>query len=154
MKIGFSFGRCIRDIVKGIVDYDDVYLIVSRTLIHDSSHVDDVIAEYLFRPEYLSGLDEGQCYDIGRKLYLSGKLFQPRVMGHYPRSIAEDAVWMDLSPCLLGQDENGNTPMQTDQVKAAWKQYQLALKMTSLRKYPSKDEVKGLIGENPYRDDF
>jgi len=31
MKIGFSFGRCVRDIVKGIVDIDDVMCVIART---------------------------------------------------------------------------------------------------------------------------
>jgi len=149
MKIGFSFGRCVRDIVKGIVDYEDVYLIVSRTMVHDSTHVDGVIEVYLDRPDYLMGLDEGQCYDIGQKLFLDGKLYQPRLYGHNPKMIAESAVWMDLAPCILGADEDGSSPMESEHVQAAWKQYQLALKMTTLRKYPSKDEVKNLL-----KDDF
>lgn len=143
MKIGFSFGRCVRDIVNGMVDYDDVYLIVSRTLIQDSTHVDGVIEHYLNEPEYLLGLDEGKCYDIGQKLYLDGKLYQPRKYGFNPRKVAQDAVWMDLMPCL-----NDPESLQSEQVIAAWKQYQLALKMTSLQKYPSKDMADRL------RDDF
>lgn len=141
MKIGFSFGRCLRDIVNGTVDMGDVYLVVARTLIHDSSQVDDVVAEYLFRPGYLMGLDESRCYEVGQELYLSGKLYQPRKYGYHPRMVAEDALWMDLAPCLLGVDEDGTSPMQSEQVQSAWKQYQLALKMTSLRKYPTKEEA-------------
>lgn len=143
MKIGFSFGRCVRDIVNGSVDYDDVYLVVSRTLLRDSSHVDDVIAHYLTEPGYLLGLDEGKCYDIGTKLYLDGKLYQPRVYGHNPRKVAEDAVWMDLMPTIMGEDQ------ASEQVTHAWKQYQLALKMTSLKKYPSKAEADARL-----RNDF
>lgn len=141
MKIGFSFGRCLRDIVNGTVDYDDVYLIVSRTLIQDSTHVDGVVEEYLYRSGYLMGLDEAKCYELGQKLYLDGKLYQPRKYGFHPRMVAEDALWMDLAPCILGVDEDGTSPMESEQVQSAWKQYQLALKMTSLRKYPSKEEV-------------
>jgi hypothetical protein len=143
MKIGFSFGRCVRDIVNGTVDYDDVYLIVARTLIHDSSHVDDVIAQYLHEPNYLLGLDEGQCYDVGQKLYLGGKLYQPRKYGHRPVKVAEDAVWMDLMPCV-----DDSEALQSEQVVAAWRQYQLALKMTTLKQYPKKHEADRL------KDDF
>lgn len=134
MKIGFSFGRCLRDIVKGVVDYRDVYLIISRTAIYDSSEVENVVEQYLLRPDYLMGLDEGLCYDYGIKLLTDGKLFQPRVSyGRQPRSVAEDAVWMDLAPTIMGEDS------QSEQVVQAWKSYQLALKMTALKQFPNID---------------
>lgn len=140
MKIGFSFGRCIRDIVKGVVVYEDVFLIVAQTAIRDSSYIEDVVDEYLHRPDYLMGLDAGQCYDVAQKLYLEGKIYQPRLNGHRSRHIIEDAVWMDIMPTITGEDA------QSEQVVQAWKNYQLALKMTSLKKYPGKDDVKGLLG--------
>lgn len=142
MKIGFSFGRCVRDIVKGVVDFDDVYMVVSQTMIFDSSQVDDVVEEYLCRPDYLMGLDEGKCLEMASKLYLSGKLHQPRCHGKRARMIVEDAVWMDIMPTIMGEDA------QSEQVVAAWRQYQLALKMTSLRKYPSKADVKKMVGDD------
>lgn len=130
MKIGFSFGRCIRDIVNGSVDISDVYLIIARTLIHDSSQIDEVIEEYLFRPEYLNGLDESSCYKVARDLYHSGKIYQPRLFGYSPRIVSNEAVWMDLAPTIMGEDQDA------EQVRAAWRNYQLALKMTSLKKFP------------------
>lgn len=142
MKIGFSFGRCVRDIVKGIVDFDDVYMVVSQTMIFDSSQVDDVVEEYLNRPDYLMGLDEGKCLEVANDLYLSGKLHQPRCHGKRARMIVEDAVWMDIMPTIMGEDA------QSEQVMTAWRQYQLALKMTSLKKYPSKADVKKMVGDD------
>jgi hypothetical protein len=137
MKIGFSFGRCLRDIVNGSVHYDDVYLIVSRTAIYDSSQIDYVVEEYLRRPDYLMGLDEGKCYDYGQKLIIDRKLFQPRITyGYNPRPVAEDAVWMDLAPTITGEDQ------ASEQVVQAWKQYQLALKMTSLKQFPAVHHLK------------
>jgi hypothetical protein len=136
MKIGFSFGRCIRDIVNGDVVYEDVYLIVSRTMMFDSSHVDEVVDSYLSRPEYLMGLDEGKCYDVANKLYLEGKLYQPRCHGKNPSRVTEDAVWMDLAPTIMGDEQ------QTQQVQQAWKNYQLALKMTSLKSFPAVGHIK------------
>jgi hypothetical protein len=144
MKIGFSFGRCVRDIVNGTVAFEDVFLVVAQTAIFDSSQVEDVVDEYLHRPDYLMGLDQGKCYDVATKLYLSGKLFQPRINGHRARYIVEDAVWMDIMPTLMGEDA------QSEQVVAAWKQYQLALKMTSLKKYPSKEDAKRLLGDDNF----
>ena len=31
MKVGLSFSRCLRDIIEGKVEYDNVLVIVSRT---------------------------------------------------------------------------------------------------------------------------
>lgn len=142
MKIGFSFGRCVRDIVKGLVAYEDVYLIVSQTAFFDSSQIEDIIQEYLCRPDYLMDLDEVECLDVATKLYLDGKILQPRLQGRRARMIVEDAVWMDIMPTIMGEDA------QSEQVVQAWKNYQLALKMTSLRKYPSKDDAKRILGDN------
>ena len=38
MKIGFSFGRCIRDIVNGEINIDDVAFLITATRIRDESH--------------------------------------------------------------------------------------------------------------------
>lgn len=142
MKIGFSFGRCVRDIVKGLVAYEDVYLIVSQTAFFDSSQIEDIIQEYLCRPDYLMDLDEVECLDVATKLYLDGKILQPRLQGRRARMIVEDAVWMDIMPTIMGDDA------QSEQVVQAWKNYQLALKMTSLKKYPSKEDAKRILGDN------
>ena len=141
MKIGFSYGRCVRDIVKGVVDYDDVFMIFAQTAFYDSTQIEGMVEEYLYREDYLMGLDEGQCYDVAKNLYLDGKIHQARTQGRRPRHIIEDAVWMDIMPTLMGEDA------ASEQVVQAWKQYQLALKMTSLKKYPSKEDAKRLLGE-------
>lgn len=128
MKIGFSFGRCVRDIVKGVVDYDDVYLIVSRTAMRDSTHVAPVIEEYMYRADYCAGLDEDKCIEIAERLYHDGKVYQPRVTnGRDPRMVAEDMIWMDLAPTVTDDAQ------QAEQVQAAWKSYQLALKLTAAK---------------------
>jgi len=31
MKIGLSYSRCVRDIVNGVVDIDDVLVLITRT---------------------------------------------------------------------------------------------------------------------------
>jgi len=58
MKIGFSFGRCIRDIVNGEVGYDDVAWIISGTSVKDAEGAKFVIEDYMHRRDYLEGLDE------------------------------------------------------------------------------------------------
>lgn len=136
MKIGFSFGRCVRDIVNGTVPYHDVFLIVSQTAFRDSSHIPEIIGEYMYRADYLLGLNEDECIEIATNLYLGGRIHQPRLLGHQARVIVEDAVWMDIAPVIMDDAQ------KTDQVVQAWKQYQLALKLTALEKFPP-DRLKG-----------
>lgn len=140
MKIGFSLGRCVRDIVKGTVLIEDVFMIVAQTMVFDSTHLEDVVDEYLYRPDYLMGLDRDQCIQVAQDLLLSGKLHQPRCQGHRPRHIVEGAVWMDIMPTIMGDEA------QSEQVQSAWRQYQLALKMTSLTQYPKAEDTKRLLG--------
>ena len=48
MKIGLSYSRCVRDIVDGTVDIEDVLLIVARTDFdpHDDQQWSDIWAGY------------------------------------------------------------------------------------------------------------
>lgn len=136
MKIGFSFGRCIRDIVNGLVDEDDVFLIISKTFITDSSEIADIITEYGYREDYLLGCDLDKATEIGERLYLDRKIYQPRMFRkQFGRNyIPEDFVWMDLTPTVVS-DELIDT-----QVEQAWKNYILALKLSSSKKIPNKDD--------------
>lgn len=134
MKVGFSFGRCVRDIVNGTVDINDVVVIVARTMMKTEDHVRGVVETYMGRREYLGGLDEDKCQEVALKLYRSGKLFQPRNDGHFPGSmVKEDYVWMDLFPTVNEENEL---------VRKAWQQYQVALKLAA-NEVP--EQVKGHI---------
>ena len=53
MKIGFSFGRCIRDIVNGEVGYDDVAWIISGTALRDAETVKFCIQDYSLLTEHM-----------------------------------------------------------------------------------------------------
>jgi hypothetical protein len=124
MKIGFSFGRCIRDIVKGEVDINDVLVIVARTRMPALDQVVTVIRDYMYRDDYLLGLDEEECQRVGAELFESGRVHQARLesgniwgMGMVHR----DAVWADVVP----------TTHMNEQVKEAWNQYRFLLNMTS-----------------------
>lgn len=124
MKIGNSFGRCVRDLVEGKVEYDDVLVIVTRTSIEQEAHIDPVIEAYLFEPTYLRGLDRDACLAMAHRLYRDGKLHQPRLYGAYPGRVGADHVWMDAVPT-----EVGDNPA----VRSAWEAYRLALTMASDR---------------------
>jgi len=53
MKIGFSLGRCVRDIVIGKISEDEVAFIITATNILEVEQLAPVIADYMFREEYL-----------------------------------------------------------------------------------------------------
>lgn len=120
MKIGFSFGRCIRDIVTEKVAYDDVLVIVTRTHIDQVDQIDPVIDSYLDSRMYLMGLDPDECIAMGRRLFKEGKLHQPRAYGAGVGFVPEEKVWMDVVPT----DLNDN-PV----VKSAWENYRMMLNM-------------------------
>jgi hypothetical protein len=129
MKIGFSFGRCIRDIVKGDVDINDVVAIITRTRMTEPEDMKFVIAEYMYVPHYLMDLDEEKCQEVGLELWTTGRLHQPRNFGTRPVRIIEDHVWMDLVPTKLSDHEG---------VKEAWEQYRIMLKLSDI--VPDKPE--------------
>jgi hypothetical protein len=121
MKIGFSYGRCIRDIVNGEVAYDDVAWIISGTALQDEAAILWCVEDYLGRPDYLLGLDEEQCKEVGLRLYNEGKVFQPRLQGIRAFRIPEDALWADLFPTTLADNEAA---------KKAWEAYRFMLHLT------------------------
>lgn len=121
MKVGFSLGRCIRDIVNGTVEQDDVVVIVSGTRFTTQEQLDGIVAEYMWRDNYLLGLDEAECHGVASILFREGKIHQPRNFGTYRSQMPEDCVWADLLPTGGHQD-----PM----VQEAWQAYRGMLGLT------------------------
>jgi hypothetical protein len=128
MKIGFSFGRCVRDIVEGKVQITDIVCIISRTYITHENQISEIIADYSYRPEYLAGLDLQKCIEVALDIYMRGLLHQPRAVGAHAPRIAETFVWMDLMPTTISDN-----PI----VEKAWRDYLMALKLTSTEALPS-----------------
>ena len=122
MKVGFSLGRCIRDIVNDIVTYDDVAFIISGTALRDEDAIKACVEQYMWRNDYLSGLDQDQCTKIALRLYTEGKVFQPRLQDIRAFRIPEGAVWADLFPTNVSE---------SDAVKKAWEAYRFMLHMTT-----------------------
>lgn len=130
MKVGFSLGRCVRDIVKGLVDIEDVVVIIAGTYITSPESLNKVISEYMYRDDYLFGLNEAECQGVASVLWTEGKIHQSRLNGHYARRIKEESVWADLVP--TGGFSN---PM----VQAAWNEYRGTLSITESA--PEKENV-------------
>jgi hypothetical protein len=120
MKIGFSLGRCVRDIVDGTVNIDDVAFIIAATAIHDKEQLGPVIESYLYRSDYLEGRDEALCHKVAQELWDSNKILQPRRQGLHRHKQPENSVWVDMFPTELSTNES---------VKKSWDAYRFMLHM-------------------------
>jgi hypothetical protein len=96
MKIGFSLGRCIRDIVNGEVKTDDVEVIIAQTMCHSVSDLMRVVESYMRTPKYLKGLDPSACRGVALELWSDCKIHQPRCLGAVERLVPENAVWKEV----------------------------------------------------------
>jgi hypothetical protein len=120
MKIGFSLGRCVRDIVNGEVSTDDVAFIITATNIHDVDQLVWVVNDYMIRDDYLYGLDEDRCQEVALELWNSNKLLQPRRQGLHRHKQPANSIWVDMFHTELSNNES---------VKNAWNGYRFMLHM-------------------------
>ena len=120
MKIGFSLGRCVRDIVRGEVSIDDVAFIITATSITAREQLDNVVLMYETEPRYLQGLDHNECLTVAQQLWDTNRLLQPRRQGLHRHAQPENSVWVDMFPTELSQNES---------VKNAWNAYRFMLHM-------------------------
>ncbi|MNK46315.1 hypothetical protein D3C87_650990 [compost metagenome] len=131
MKIGFSFGRCIDDILNGRIAYEDVLVIVARTRIPTVEDIRPVVAAYVYE-RYINGsIDDATA--IGERLFREGKLHQPRCFDARVTHVEHSGVWMDLAPTI-------NTDNET--VVQAWKSYQMLLRLTEENKPVVPEHIK------------
>lgn len=131
MKIGFSYSRCVRDIVEGNVDIDNVLVIISRTDFdpHDDEQWRGIWTGYRMRsgfsnPEWMDypAEDETKFRNISIELWESGKLHQPRKFGSHPRR--SPYVWVDTGP--IGHEQFS----QPESVQQAWQNYLMLSALT------------------------
>lgn len=133
MKIGFSLGRCVRDIVNGDVDIDDVAFIITATCITTEEQLDGVIKTYLYEPNYLLGYDADECLEVAKALWNSSRLLQPRRQGIHRHMQPENAIWVDMFPTALSENDN---------VKKAWDAYRFMLHMVENVENEAMDAFK------------
>jgi hypothetical protein len=120
MRIGFSLGRCIRDIVNGEVSIDDVAFIIAATSATDREHLDNIVLMYGTEPTYLAGLDHEDCMAVAHALWDTNRILQPRRQGLQRHQQPENSVWVDMFPTELSQNAS---------VKNAWDTYRFMLHM-------------------------
>lgn len=120
MKIGFSLGRCIRDIVNGEVSIDDVAFLITATYVKTSEQLDNVINNYMFERGYLLGLDNEKCLEVARQLWDTNRILQPRAQGMHRHAQPENSIWVDIFPTTNSDSEG---------VKKAWDAYRFMIHM-------------------------
>jgi hypothetical protein len=141
MKIGLSYSRCIRDIVDGRVDIDDVLIIISRTDFdpHDAEQWQSIWQGYgggtengysrgFFshsNPEWAdyNAEDEDKFRSVSIELWESGKLHQPRKFGAHPSRRPE--IWLEA---VLPSSELESNPA----AKKAWDKFQTVAGLTNV----------------------
>jgi hypothetical protein len=137
MKIGLSYSRCVRDIFDGIVDLEDVLVIIART--NFDPKVDDEwlniwngyhSGQSLAAPEWAdyAESDQERFRALTIDLYESGKLHQPRQFGRNPVRLPYH--WLET---VLPDEQLNKYPAVWD----AWKQFQIVagLSGVTLRKH-------------------
>ena len=139
MKIGLSYSRCVRDIVDGKVDIDDVLVIITRTDFdpHDNEQWQSIWQGYaggsdasLMRgffggsnPEWSGYDDEDLFRSVSIELWESGKLHQPRKFGAHPTRRPE--IWLEA---VLPDSELEKNPA----AKIAWEKFQTVASLTNV----------------------
>ena len=141
MKIGLSYSRCVRDIVNGVVDIDDVLVLITRT---DFDPRDDeqwqgiwigygggtpIASRGFFghsNPEWAGTTveDEDRYRSVSIELYDSGKMHQPRKFGVKP--VRRPEIWLET---VLPSSELESNPA----AKSAWDQFQTIAGLTSTK---------------------
>jgi hypothetical protein len=143
MKIGLSYSRCVRDIVDGIVDIDNVLVIIARTKFdpHDDVQWEGIWLGYgggsQNNGQSLRGLlsgsipewgsyaaeDEDKFRSVSIELWETGKLHQPRNFGANPSRRPE--IWLEA---VLPNSELEQNPA----AKAAWEKFQTIAGLASV----------------------
>lgn len=134
MKIGFSLGRCVRDIVNGDVSVNDVAFIIAATHINSKEQLDGVVEMYSYEPNYLLGLDVNKCKEVAATLWDGHKILQPRKEGMHRHTQPENAIWVDMYPTV---------PSQNESVKKAWDGYRFMLHMVENVETDALEVFKG-----------
>lgn len=137
MKIGLSYSRCVRDIVDGLVDIDDVLVIIARTDFdpNDDAQWSGIWAGYgggqtfgnpFGNPEWMNypAEDEDRFRSISIELWETGRLHQPRKFGAHPRRLPY--YWLETT---LPSEELDRFPA----VKSAWDQFQIVAGLSSVK---------------------
>ena len=133
MKIGLSYSRCVRDIVDGKVDINDVLVLITRTDFdpNNDEQWDGIWHGYHQRggwsnPEWAHYKDEDveRFRQVSIDLWEQGKLHQPRKFGAHPARRPE--IWLET---VLPSSELKRNPAAQD----AWDRFQTIAGLTNVK---------------------
>jgi hypothetical protein len=137
VKIGLSYSRCVRDIVDGKVDIDDVLIIIARTDFdpHDDEQWQEIWQGYgggqtfgnsWSNPEWMNypAEDEDKFRSVSIELWEQGKFHQPRKFGAHPSRRNE--FWLEA---VLPSSELDRNPAARD----AWDKFQVVAELTNVK---------------------
>jgi hypothetical protein len=132
MKIGLSYSRCLRDIIDGKVDIQDVLVIIARTdfdprddeqwkniWIGYGGDTENAYTQGFFsqsNPEWAGYQDEARFREVSIELWNQGKLHQPRKFDAHPRRLSY--IWLET---FAPQEEIAKNPA----AEKAWNNYKL-----------------------------
>ena len=137
MKIGLSYSRCVRDIVDGKVDIDDVLVIIARTDFdpNDDTQWSGIWQDYgggqtfgdpFSNPEWMNypPEDEHKFRQVSVDLWEQGKFHQPRKFG--ARADRRSEIWLEA--VLPSEELERNIP-----AKDAWEKFQMVAGLTNIK---------------------
>jgi hypothetical protein len=130
MKIGLSYSRCVRDIVQGRVDIDDVLVLISRTDFdpHNDEQWSEIWNGYRLgqNPEWSAVKDEDEDHyrQVSIELWETGRFHQPRKFGSRPYRRSE--YWLET---ILPDEELERNPTAKD----AWNKFQVIAGLTNIK---------------------
>ena len=133
MLVGLSYSRCLKDIVDGAVDLQDVLVLITRTNFDPNVSSDwaEVWAGYrdrygTSRSEWIDHPAEDQAIfrEISINLYNSGRMHQPRRFGVNLQRM-HGQIWLET---VLPSSELASNPAAKD----AWDQFQTVAGLTGL----------------------
>lgn len=125
MKIGLSLSRCVRDIVEGRVDIQDVLILITRTDFDPTVQTewDSIWLGYQsMNPEWCD-LEHDAVHGVVMQLWNTGRIHQPRKFGARPDRRPE--FWLEA--VLPDSELENNTA-----ARAAWEQFQIIAGLTNV----------------------
>jgi len=132
MKIGLSYSRCVRDIVDGVVDINDVLIVIARTNFdpNDDEQWAGIWAGYrigfMSHPEWADypDEDEDRFRAVSIQLWSDGKFHQPRKFGAHQTRRPE--IWLEA---VLPSSELQKNAAAKD----AWDSFQVIAGLTNVK---------------------
>lgn len=125
MKIGLSLSRCVRDIVEGRVNIDDVLILITRTDFDPTvqEQWENIWDGYQYMNPEWRGLDHDKTFEVVRELWDTGRIHQPRKFGARPQRLPQ--YWLEA--VLVSED------LEHNQVaRDAWEQFQVLAGLTNV----------------------